>query len=362
MNKKVLITTFCTWTSNGSILQAYALKSFLKNECHVDSLIAYEKDYPTIFSNYDRRARGFSKRLRLFIKRFLNTNNYSQIVFKKNHDFMSKNIDFLFFDGVESFQKSPCLNDFDLLIAGSDQIFNPAVCDLNPLFYFDGLKNLERHKISYAASMGDITIPPQKADLFEKLLKNFDFISVREQDCVSIIKDKTGNEPSVHIDPTFLLDSNEWRALEKPYPLEGKYYLVFPLYWDSSKNKELKELEKKTKSKIIVISYNRTPAYGKKISDVGVAEFLWLIDHAEGIISSSFHGVALSLIFRKPISAVVNPNAPSRIESLLKTINVQTLSISELGTKAIDYSFIDQRIAEERRRSYDYLMNWIYEK
>lgn len=359
MAKKILITTHCVWKSNGSMLQALALKHFLESEFGADSIIAYDSQTPIVYENR-KLAHSITGNIKLLVKRLLWGSKKKKLkeVFIKNHRFLQSYIDFVFFDGYNSLIKSPILDSFDLFIAGSDQIFHPDVC--NPLFFLDHLRSAHKPMISYAASMGKTTISPIKESLFSKLLQNFDSISVRESDNIPVIRKYYGNNIQTNIDPTFLLDADVWRQYEEKYPINGKFFLVYPIYWDSSYNKQLKKLEAETGIRIVTISYGYTRAYGKCLPNVGVGEFLWLIDHSEGVISSSFHGVALSLIFGKKIAVVNNPDMPSRINSLLKTLCVNELSIEKLGdVSSFDFARIKKIINEEREKSRDYLERWL---
>ena len=174
---------------------------------------------------------------------------------------------------------------------------------------------------------------------------------------IEVLQSYTDAKQERHIDPTFLLSSNRWRELEKEYPIHRPYILVFPLYWDASFNKELKALHKKTGKDIIVLSERKNSAYAtKRIYDADVRQFLWLLDHADAVVSSSFHGVALSLILEKPLAAVINPAAPSRITSILSCLNYKNLTIGDLADGiAPEYSSVNQKISEETERSIRYL-------
>ena len=80
--------------------------------------------------------------------------------------------------------------------------------------------------------MGKTEISAEKEKLFERLINNFDLISVREEECAAVIQPYTDKEISRHIDPTFLVSADAWRAYEKPYlSIPGKpYILLYMLY------------------------------------------------------------------------------------------------------------------------------------
>jgi hypothetical protein len=74
------------------------------------------------------------------------------------------------------------------------------------------------------------------------------------------------------------------------------------------------------------------------------------------VITSSFHGAALSTIFNKKFAAVINPATPSRIRNLLQTLGIPEVPIRELdGPERFDYTAIQKRMAQERSKGLLYL-------
>lgn len=344
--KNALVTTYCTWTSYGSALQAYALQQFLKN-IEVDSYIVSD----SLDLEYDESKRkivGLKKIVKDFFDIFQRSKIHRRYI--RNTEFIEKNISIRRFSSVEDIRKT--VFDAEVCIAGSDQIFHPDLC--SPLFFLDCFPS-DKKKVSYAASMGITKVKREKEGEFERLLNNFDCISVREADNVDVIKRYFDRDVRVNIDPTFLISPSDWRKISREYGIKKKYILVYPIYWDLSYNRLLKELKKKTGYTIVTVKSGFNRVYGDKhIIDAGTDEFIWLIDHAEAVVTSSFHGVAMSAIFNKNFAAVVNPGSPSRIESLLNTLNLSPLPIEQLCDEHMDYSFANEIIAKEKLRTEQY--------
>ncbi len=347
MRKKVRILTFCTWTSIGSILQSYALAKTLKN-CGYESTVWLEERNSAA---HKRKPRSLKDYLRC-IYRTLKSGKI-KVSQKKRQDFISKNIDVEYFPHYEAFERRALENSDDIYLAGSDQIWNPDRCD--PAFFLDFAKNSKR--ISYAASMGKTQIRQDKEEQLGKMLRSFDRISVREKDCVSVLRKFTDQEISVHIDPTFLIDTKTWRGLEKERRVKQPYILLYMLYWNNACKSQIKALKKRTGLPVYAICSDVSRVYADKyLFDVGVDEFLWLVDNAEYVVTSSFHGVAFSILFRKKFAAVVNPMLPSRIENILNVLSVPLVSIDELdSTDSFEYDAVYETIQQERQRSIEYL-------
>lgn len=345
--KSVKIVTYCTCSSIGSVLQAFALKKALLYEGYESKIIL-------------KKSKTQKAKISIFALRVLAKNLLDFFVSKniarakqKRENFISEHIDVEYYDDYQKLIVDSVNDDCDCYVAGSDQIWNPNW--LPPLFFLDFIKNKKR--ISYAASMGNTIVPDDKKVEFSRLLNNFDRISVREKECSEVINALTGKAPAVHIDPTFLISAEEWRSYETPYDIKEPYILLYMLYWDESLAEKVKELKQKTGLKVYAIKngLNRVPC-DKGLYDVGINEFLWLVDHAEYVVTSSFHGVAMSTIFNKKFTAVVNPASPSRIENLLNVLSVPQIDIDQLDcTDDFDYLTINKRIVEERARGTEYL-------
>ena len=346
--KKLIISTYSHWNSYGSILQSLALQ---------EALLSLGTSPRTIVFQNEEDWEPVKKLQQLTPREVINyiykSLHQEEIDSSRNKclEFMKNNTNRIVYETREKlYENKP---EADMYIAGSDQIWHPGLCR-GDLFLDYVPKN--KKKISYAASMGKLDIPQENVDKFSDLLKNFDTISVRESDMIPIISKYVEKKIFQHIDPTFLLDAEDWRKYEKPYSIKKPYILVYPLYWEKKLNKQLKKLFKETGMPIISIQNSWRPVYSSKaLLDVGVGEFLWLIDNAEMVITSSFHGTAFSIIFNKQFIPIVNPAAKSRINSLLNTLSINYSSVLEMNKCSIDYKKVNYLILQEKKRSMDYL-------
>lgn len=347
---KTYTVTYCEWTSYGSILQALGLQKTIKKLDVENSILKQKKALSYKYKN---------PKLKSVKPAIVASWLFKQIIAKKiakryyeNLAFIDKNIDIEYAESYDKILTLPL--KADCFIAGSDQIWHPDLCI--PLFFLDFVKDNTK-KIAYAASMGKTTIPKDKEQEFSRLIKNFDTISVREKDNADIVKNFTEKEVSVNIDPTFLLSKEEWRKYESEYKIKKPYILIYTIYWDKELNKQVKQLSKKTGLKVVNISASLDKVFAhKKVYDADVSQFLWLIDNAEYVITSSFHGVAFSTIFNKKFSAVVNPKMPSRIANLTELLSIPIIPIEKLSqAEEFDYKKINKKIEEQKQASLAFL-------
>lgn len=353
--KKAIISTYTYWNSYGSIFQSLGLQLALKKlgvdpytvVFATDECPAVERKKPKISLSYLSHLYQIVNRRKLekcresalhFIR-----NNINQVRLQVPSDIALGN------------------TIFDAYIAGSDQIWNPT---LHRDDFFLCYAPTCKRRISYAASMGCMTISEETGKRFSRLLRNFDVISVREEEMIPVISKYTERSVLRHIDPTFLVPANTWREYEKPYDENRPFILVYALYWDRSLNAQLRKLHEETGFPIVSIQQSIRVIYSNQIVlDASPEEFLWLIDHAEAVITSSFHGAALSIIMNKRFFPVINPDAPSRIENLLSTLEIRTAeSIENVMSFEIDYSNITARIEAERQRGLEYLQKEIIDE
>lgn len=347
--KNLKIVTYCTWTSIGSVLQALGLKKALENIGYKSLIIMNRKE-----NEYSHTRVRSVKSLAVRAFEALNCKK-RRAAFKKRSEFIENNIDIEYYDRYEELRESVQRDSTEIFLAGSDQIWNPSA--LRPEFFLefaDGKK-----KVTYAASMGSTSVPDDKKELFSKYVNSFDSISVREEECKKVIGRICEREASVNIDPTFLVSADEWRKYQKEYKVHSPYILLYMLYWNDSCKEEIIRLKKETGLPVYAITNGLTHAYADKyLYDVGVDEFLWLVDNAEYFVTSSFHGVAFAAIFNKKFAPVVNPASPSRIENILRVLSIPVKGISELcGVNDFDYERINKAIDAEREKSINYLNN-----
>ena len=346
MKKQVRVITYCTEKSIGSVLQSFALTSTLSH-CGYASTVCIEKKADTPRKKTRGRLKDSLIRLvRIPIKGKVETAH------KKSRDFIAEHMEIEYLPDYRAFEKMAEEREQDVFLAGSDQIWNPDKAD--PVFFLSFVKNSKR--VSYAASMGKTLIRPEKRESIKKWLSAFQYISVREAACIPALRDFTAQEIKVHIDPTFLIGPGDWREAEKPYPIKEPYILLYMLYWDPSCKEKIIALKKRTGLPVYAVCPDLSRVYADhRLFDVGVREFLWLVDHAAYVITSSFHGVALSIQFQKKFAAVINPLLPSRIEHLLDTLAVPKVDIAQLDQTEFDYDGVRERIEAEQQKGIAYL-------
>lgn len=251
------------------------------------------------------------------------------------------------------------------LIVGSDQVWNPDVV----LEYLnDYLLNFSNTKLkfSYAASITKDLNEDEKKIIFKSLI-DFRMISVREFKTIeNHFKDSSLNIQS-HIDPTLLHDITYYQNLSKKIPLPENYMIVY----DMKKDRKLRELIPflENKLQLNIITFSESDFYDKRypsFKSFGPREFLYLFSNASYVLTTSYHGLVFSIIFKKRFIAL-NPNTrKSRMTDLLEKLNIQNRFFSldnfqdynniynSLKNK-INYRMVNNRINLLKAEAFEYI-------
>ena len=229
-----------------------------------------------------------------------------------------------------------------------------------------------KRRISYASSFGVSYIEEKQRGFYYEHLSKFSAISVREKNAVELVKELSGKEATWVLDPTLLLNKEDWmKVASYPYEIKNKYILVYELI-PSPYIKDLAKTLSKEKGLVIVrLCKNTAPETKEKgiicITDAGPAEFIGLFANAEMVITNSFHGTAFSINFSKDFYTIApqRKHNNSRQKSLLELFNLENRFIPEntpfnlISTEQIDYDSIGDILDEERAKSFNFLKHSI---
>jgi len=359
---KVGILTFPNSTSYGATLQMYAL-------CHTVDKLGHNAESINYYSEYMKSGKHVTKTagkrslhdiVRYGAKAILHPRFE-----KKFHDFERKNValyprHYI----VDKTLLSLADERYDAVICGSDQVWNPDITGKDISYFLDFCGENTR-RISYAPSFGIENLPDDFYTLAQEQIKKFDFLSVREESGLELIKQMTGKECPIVTDPTFLLSSDEWEKIEKSHPLgKGDYILCYAVRSSQSLVKYCKALAEKTGLKIIVIGGNfikRFKNRDKMIDyavDVSPEEWLYLVHHAKYVVTNSFHGTAFSINYRKAFYLELSSKANSRLEYIVSSIGLENRIVesnADIEPSTIDYTDAERKLKAIVGSSLDYL-------
>lgn len=243
--------------------------------------------------------------------------------------------------------------DYDVYVVGSDQVWNPsASSSIEP--YFLTFAPKEAKKISYASSFGVSNIPASLYEKYKKLLSNIDSLSVREQTGVCLVKALTGRDATCVLDPTLLLNKDQWGNIMLAYPhMPSRYILVYQLLPSETLPSLAKKLSEEMDCPVYYLAKRayavNAPKGMRVIKDAGPAEFLWLIKNASCVVTNSFHGTAFSVNFNVPFYSVLDSKRKgnARIVSLLESVDLMNRIVFE-GTEIPKFSVYESAPVQQK--------------
>lgn len=351
---KVYITTHHRVINFGGVLQAYALQAFLGIVGHDSELVLIKN------KKMKKKATGIKGQIYKMLQFGYKTLHFYEIkqckknfnrFFEKYHKTTRE------YSNMEDLRNNPPTDG--IYLSGSDQVFNPL--NDKPHFFLQfGPKEIKR--VSYAASVSVKSVPKSREAEFENALSGFDAVSIRESYSKELVEKYCKKDVNVHIDPSYLLNTEDWKKVSDDKiasKLKKPYILVYALYKPKWLNGYLQKLKKETGYDIVLVSYGNCLFLksDKYVKSAGPAEFLGLIENAAMVVSSSYHGCVFSSIFRKPFYAIVNPDSPARIMSMLELFGLEerVLNTEKSVDLNVDYTKFEARLKEEQKRSEIYL-------
>lgn len=354
MKRKAGIITFHFVNNFGGVLQAYALNSFIKKNYDTEVITI---DYRNLFIllcdtvrllpitvNVVEFVAGLAT-IKDRIKRYAEIKAFVRMRLNLSGKYFSCS-------GVKR-GKPGCTH----YIAGSDQIWNPDITIVVDRSYYLEFAETESRKIAYAPGLGGQKhLSGFQGKRIQKLLHNFNAVSVREETFCSKIEKMTGEKVERLIDPVFLLDSFEWRKISIP-PDDSDYILLYAMQNDKSMYEVAKRIKQKTGKKVIEIS-----RYGFKrkfVDEIHIIvkpeEFIGFFQNAGCVCTNSYHGAAFSLIFEKELYLVKCRRFQERIHTLMQVFDLEYTECELLYQLRYDVQHIRHMIKEEQRKAYLYL-------
>ena len=367
---KIALLSFHNAANYGAALQAYALQQALEQMGHDCEYINYLNDerrnhYSLSFLIRDalkkRDIKGATKYLLgapflLARKKRFNTfyNAYLHVTKK----------------AYRNSEEAATLNPYyDRFIVGSDQVWNPDNNGDDAAFLLDFVED-DKKRISYSSSFGIASIDEKHWDVFKNNLEKFKALAVRESIGRDIIKDLTGRDAKVVLDPVMLLSKEQWLSIVPKKPLKEKYIFSY-----TNRNSQISDFFK-TKYELngrkhyILSRYTRPQDFLSSTARIkywmSPQEFVSVIANSDLVVTASFHCIAMSIILNRPFVAILtgDKGKDERPLNILRALQLESrvlcpsMTVVEIE-KPIDWQAVNARIEELKASSIDYLIKAI---
>lgn len=267
------------------------------------------------------------------------------------------------------------VEDADLFVTGSDQIWNPFCGGYNPMMFLEFVGEGTR-RVAYASSVSLTEIPACVEGRMREALRKFSHIAVRERRSVELLGGllRRGDIRQV-VDPTFLLPAEEWEKFgeraEIGFEVPDEYVFC---YFVGDKRAEVYERMVRDVKRLTgigkVISLEccgRRRIYGGGVTcrDAGPYEWVSLLRRSSYVCMDSFHATVFALKFRKEFAVALkdgDAEAGSQNTRMYDILSRYGLlhKIYKDGAggewrRRVDYSRITPLVERDTKDSMDYL-------
>lgn len=359
------IITWFQYYNYGTSLQLVALSKTIESICCQPNVLKYyDKERPVVVQNS-----AINEVLLKLNSKLINPIYTNEEKDKKFLDFYQSYLSFT--ESVSLMSDLQKLNDrFDAFVCGSDQIWAPSCFD--PHFFLDFVFD-DNKKIAYAPSVGLPTIEDKHIrSQIKHLTKRIRFLSTREESGSKIISELCGRNVQTVLDPTLLLNAEQWQPFCKDVSINEKkpYLLVYMIGKNEWQWKVIYKI-----AGVLNLAVKVIPVFKKDLKRqgcikdaVGPAEFLAYMQNASYVCTASFHGLAFSVNFHKPFTvferfkANDKLNQNSRIYNLLDKLQLRKrLYLNGASLKMLDdtinYDMVEGKRKALADESISYLSN-----
>ena len=345
-------------TNYGSFLQAYGLKSILRE-------MGNEVEFINIRPGRQLPQYRISRlhKVKLMINRLKVKHPLRQLIctLKLHKRFDNE------FKPELGVKPGDSTSHFDTVIIGSDEVFNVAQTTwfgFSRQLFGEGL-NADR-VISYAGCFGattteklrELQIDGEVADLLGKL----DAVSVRDNNSVRVVSELTGKQPVLNVDPVIAYGFDD--EIRIPATADD-YLLVYTYPGRMRQPDEIKAITAFARSKNLkIIAIANYFDWVDEVVTPHPFEVLGYFKKARYIVTDTFHGAVMSLKYNRPFAVLVRQMNSNKLTFLLQQFGLSDRIIPDpamltgiLG-KEIDYAPVNNLIENERKRTLEYLGIW----
>ena len=325
---KIGIFTFHRAHNYGAMLQAYALQEFLSSKGHDAEIVDYRPDYiENTYAVFPKLSYAKSKTLLRNLWIWLHWPFYALMfpakIFRRRvfEKFISEH-----FRLSGEFPACMKTAGYDAVAFGSDQIWNFNISGLKPDKVYWGAEFIPAGtlKFSYAASAGAYTKRIAQTESLGELLDGLDAISVRENDLAEQLRPLSKKPITTVLDPTLLASPTLWERLAQNPNEKEKYLLVYEVYHTRATLAIARRLARELNLKIVRVWAGYRPENPLSTeTQTSVQRFLGLIKNASCVVTTSFHAVVFSAIFKRDFYYVSDNNSSeNRVVQILDVLGL----------------------------------------
>ena len=370
VNNKILLTTVFSAFNYGSSLQALAGK-------HIVRKAGYEAELVKLKSLVKGRDVRLGKLVTiLFRSLFLKKNNALKTYGSSYKKALVAGTEERFFAFTDEYLRPKEMTwsglkrmakDAVACFSGSDQIWNSSTLYVDPLYYLRFAPQYKR--VALSPSFGRDFIADYNKPKMKTWIGEYPYLSVREDSGVKLIKELIDRDALHLLDPTLIVNAEEWNDILGIGDVHKDYILAYFLDEPSAfARRSLEELKEKMNCEVVAIPYQfGNMDYCDRMVAAGPKEFVELVANAKVVCTDSFHGTVFALNMHTPFFTFEreygSANKQSeRVLSILRKVGMleryQPDNVADTLYN-LDFEHSEVVLNTEREKAYSYVNNAI---
>lgn len=342
----------------GAVLQTYALQQVLESLGHQTVVINYRRKNQKLWNYLFHTNKKFKQNIiyrSAFIFKTIIPKIRTSILFSQ---FILRHISLS--PIVKCGNKIESKVNADLYLVGSDQVWNPQANDGFDSMYF--LNDCKGKKASYASSIGIYELNASERKYIKEKLQHYQRVSIREISSILLL-DQLGIKAECVLDPTLLLNRDDWEHLAVPINVENNYLLIYYFGNANGIMHIAKKIAKKRGLRIcrISVGFEKYPEDELIVRFVSPEQFIYLFLHTSFVITNSFHGTAFSVNFCKEFLCYPTTEHNARFESILQMFDLKNRNLRKMSTEILDnlesinFVLVQEILQKQRSKSIQYI-------
>ncbi len=364
---KTAIITLPLHTNYGGILQAFALKSALESMGHEVTVLDLRDKMPApkgLKAPFVYLGRALKGKEVFREKRYVRE---LPVLAENTRRFVDEYVNPRVIGSYNDLKS----NDYEAFVVGSDQVWRPLYFHPVEDAFLAFAEGWDVRRVAYAASFGTDALEYEYMQLeaCAKLLEKFDAVSVREDSAVKQCEEWLDYEDAVHVlDPVMLLDADTYLKMASSverHPAKGR---IATYILDASDEKRavvdfMKKVSGMEVHDVSVHPYVNDRPVGDRVVP-SVEDWMAAFADAEFIVTDSFHGCVLAILFHKRFVAVGNSRrGMARLSSLMNLFGLDQRLVhgidpeddGEFFMSEPDWEAVDGILRHEREKSFEFL-------
>lgn len=370
---KVAIMTFHMAHNYGAMLQTYGLENAVNRLGVSCEVLDYRFPYIDQWNGMKtlretQKEYGFLLGTAKYLRRYIKDYRKANLRRRKFNDFMRHGLKL----SKDTYFKAEELEtvEYDAVLFGSDQIWNPELTNGMALEYMGKYFKADKMRlIAYAASCGTESLKEEFREEYYPLLKRYTAIGVREKGLTDFIIQEYKLCAQTVLDPVFLLNKEDWKQLseESDIAIDKPYVLIYAFQTGDEIYQLARKIAKERKLKLVTIGYQKYNSLNDmmQLTECGPKDFVSLIQNADFICTTSFHGMAFSIIFEKDFYCIGHPKYSKRNSDLLELLGMSDRMIEKESDvtciEGCNYQKAQLILEQERKSSLDFLYRSIFD-